>query len=52
MRVKGTFPGGPVAETPQSQCREHGFDPVKELDPTYYNERSCVPQLDTAQSNK
>ena len=37
MRMKGDFPGGPVAETPQSQCRGHGFDPIKELDPTYHN---------------
>ena len=21
------FPGGPVVQTPSSQCREHGFDP-------------------------
>ena len=24
---RGDFPGGPVAETPSSQCRGPGFDP-------------------------
>ena len=27
LKCKGDFPGGPVAKTPLSQCRESGFDP-------------------------
>ena len=27
MRQKGDFPGSPVAKTPQSQGRGHGFHP-------------------------
>ena len=26
-KLRGDFPGGPVAKTPCSQCRGHGFDP-------------------------
>ena len=49
------FPGGPVAETPHSQCRGPGFDPwlgneiphAARRDPTDHSEdwRARVPQL-------
>ena len=39
-------PGGPVAKTPRSQYMGPRVQHlVRELDPTYRNERSYVPQL-------
>ena len=40
------FPGGPVAETPRSQCRGPGFDPGSGNQISHAaTKRSCKPQL-------
>ena len=40
----GEFPGGPLAKTPYSQCREPGFDPWSGI-PHAATKRSCMLQL-------
>ena len=34
-----------LVEIPHAQCREPGFNPLRELDLACCNYRSCVPQL-------
>ena len=41
----GLFPGGPVAKTPQSQCRGTGFDPGRRTSSHRPQLRVCLLQL-------